>query len=274
MLSVPPESCGSVFANRTPLASGGMRSNKAGAPARSRHAATQRSRRRRMPRKGRQYSVNRCAMLMAVLLLAGTARCREQQIDQGALLTARTVGLAHLERGRLAEAEQEFRKVIALAPKDAFGYANLGLTYLRAARFGDADAQLKRAQRLEPQNVDVALVLARLYALTNRVADARRVLLDVQSSSEPRVLYALAHLDRQTDGERRFAERLGQVLEKAPANLVVRLELADVWLRLDEADSTLRYLEEIRSLRPEAPRDAQPPLNAAIQALRARHLAE
>ena len=226
-----------------------------------------------MPRKGRQYSVNRCAMLMAVLLL-GTARCREQQIDQGALLTARTVGLAHLERGRLAEAEQEFRKVIALAPKDAFGYANLGLTYLRAARFADADAQLKRAQRLEPQNVDVALVLARLYALTNRVADARRVLLDVQSSSEPRVLYALAHLDRQTDGERWFAERLGQVLEKASANLVVRLELADVWLRLDEADSTLRYLEEIRSLRPEAPRDAQAPLNAAIQALRARHVAE
>src|SRR5258705_13883553 len=110
MLSAP-ESCGSVFANRTPLASGAMRSNRAGAPARSRHAATQRSRRRGMPRKGRQYSVNRCAMLMAVLLL-GTARCREQQVDQGALLTARTVGLAHLERGRLAEAEQEFRKVI------------------------------------------------------------------------------------------------------------------------------------------------------------------
>src|SRR6266513_1102485 len=247
MLRAPPESCGRVLANRTPLASGAMRSNRAGARARSRHAATLRSRRRRrrMPRKGRQYSVNRYAVLMAVLLLA-TARCRESQVDQGALLTARTVGLAHLERGRLAEAEQEFRKVIALAPKDAFGYANLGLTYLRAGRFADAEGQLKRAQRLEPQNVDVVLILARLYALTDRVAEARKVLLDVESSSDARVLYALAHLDRQADGDRRFAQRLTQVLEKASANLVVRLELADVWLRLGEADSTLRYLEEIR----------------------------
>ena len=43
--------------------------------------------------------------LAAVLLLCVVA-CREKPIDQGALITARTVGLEHLQRGRLREAEQ------------------------------------------------------------------------------------------------------------------------------------------------------------------------
>ncbi len=220
-----------------------------------------------MLRKGRQYSVKNGVVLAAVLLLVTTGGgCREQQVDRGALLTARTVGLAHLERGRLAEAELEFRKVIALVPKDPFGYTNLGLTYLRGGRFAEAEAQLKRAQRLDARNVDVALLLARLYALTQRPAEARHMLLNADSL-DARVLYGLAGLDQQTDGDRRYAERLGRVLEQAPANLVVRLDLADVWLRLGERDSTLRYLEEIRTLRPAPPREAQPHLTAAIRAL-------
>jgi len=209
-------------------------------------------------RKRRQYSV--------ALLLLATAACREKPIDQGALITARTVGLADLERGRLAEAEQEFRQVIALSPKDPFGYANLGLTYLRGGRFPEAEAQLKRARRLDPRNLEIALIMARLYALTNRAAEARQVLADLEPDA--RVLYALAQLDRETGGDLGYAERLRQVLEKAPANLVVRIQLADVLLRLGEADSTIRYLEEVRRLRPAPPRDAQPHLEAALAALK------
>ena len=211
-----------------------------------------------MLRKRSQYT--------GALLFLAMLACREKPIDQGALLTARTVGLADLERGRLAEAEQEFRQVIALAPKDPFGYANLGLTYLRGGRLAEAEAQLKRARRLDPRNPTIALIMARLYSLTNRPADARQVLAGLEPDA--RVLYTLAQLDRETAGDRRYAERLGQVLEKAPPNLAVRVQLADVLLRLGEADSTLRYLEEVRRLRPAPPRDAQPHLEAAIQALR------
>ncbi|MEX2157647.1 MAG: FG-GAP-like repeat-containing protein [Gemmatimonadales bacterium] len=210
------------------------------------------------------------------MLLLATAACREKPIDQGALLTARTVGLADLERGRLTEAEQEFRQVIALAPKDPLGYANLGLTYLRGGRFEEAQAQLKRARRLDPRNPEIALIIAQLYSLTGRPAEAKQVLADLPPPPDARVLYGLAQLARQTDGDRggRYAERLGQVLEKTPANLAVRMQLADVWLRLGETDSTLRYLEEVRRLRPAPPRDAQPHLEASIQALRSGRLAD
>ena len=217
-----------------------------------------------MLRKARHYTG-------AFLLLAIVA-CQEKPIDQGALLTARTVGVAELERGRLPEAEREFKTVIALAPKDPNGYANLGLTYLRAGRLADAEAQLKRARKLDPRSPVIALILARLYALTERPDEARRVLADVEPDA--RVLYTLAQLDRQTGGDTAYARRLRQVLEKAQSNLAVRVELADALLRLGESDSTLRYLEDIRRLRPELPSDAQPHLSDAMRALRAGRSAD
>ena len=202
--------------------------------------------------------------LVIVLLLSAVA-CREKPIDQGALITARTIGLDDLQRGRLAEAEQEFRTVIALAPRDPLGYANLGLTYLRGARYGEAESQLDRARSLDAKNPDIALISAKLYSLTGRPADASRVLGAIPPDG--RVLFALAELERE-HGDSAYADRLRQVLDRVPANRAVRLTLAAALLRLGQTDSTIRYLEEVRRLRPEPPREAKPYLEAALQALR------
>ena len=259
-----------------PLVSGATASNSAGVGGERRQAdiTSVASRNHRDLGKGRQYSVKTLVLLSAGLLLTAAA-CREQAIDEGALLTARTVGLEHLQRGRLPDAEREFRKVIALAPRDPLGYANLGLTYLRAGRFSDAESQLKRAQRLDPASAEIALITARLYSLTGRAADARQMLATIPVDA--RVLYALALLERESDDSgavRRYADRLRQVLERLPANLAVRLKLAAALLTLGAADSTIRYLEDVRASRPEPPREAKPQLEAALQALRAGRLPE
>ena len=200
------------------------------------------------------------SLVVLVVLLSG---CPEKPVDTGALITARTVGLEHLQRGRLADAEQEFRKVIAIAPRDPSGYANLGLTYLRMgpSRYKDSEAALQRARKLDPASPDIALVLAKLYSLTGRAAEAGRVLAAVPADA--RVYYALAELEGESP------ERLRKVLELSPANVAIRLKLADAFLRLGQADSALRYLEEIQRMRPEPPREAKPRLSATLQALRA-----
>src|SRR6266699_3638862 len=273
------ESWESVFANVMPLASGVTASNNGGGGGGERRqpgmTTVVASRNSRFFCKGRQYSVKTLVLLCAGLLLTAGGACREQAIDQGALLTARTVGLEHLQRGRLPDAEREFRKVIALAPRDPLGYANLGLTYLRAGRFSDAESQLKRARRLDPASPEIALITAKLYSLTARTAEARQMLATIPADA--RVLYALALLERQSgdsDADRRYAERLRQVLERSPANLAVRLKLAATLLTLDGADSTIRYLEDVRASRPEPPREAKQQLGAALQALRAGRLTE
>src|SRR5437867_1260421 len=114
-----------------------------------------------------------------------------------------------------------------------------------------------------------SLVIAKLYSLTGRPADARRVLSTIPPDA--RVLYALAELERE-HGDGAYADRLRPVLERVPANRAVRLKLADALLRLGQTDSTIRYLEEVRRLRPEPPREAKPYLEATVQALRAGRL--
>src|SRR5467141_991565 len=259
-------SSGRLLANVMPLAAGATATNSCGADGVRRQLdrrAASANRNDRYLRKGRQYSVKTFRSLVAVLVVS--VGCKEKPIDQGALITARTVGLEHLQRGRLPEAEQEFKSVIALAPRDPLGYANLGLTYLRAGRYAEAESELDRARRLDPKNPDIALIIAKLYMLTGRSAEARQVLADV--TPDARVYYALAELERQS-GDSVYAERLRHVLQRVPANLAVRLQLADALLRLGQTDSTVRYLEEVRRLRPQPPREAKPHLDAALQALR------
>ena len=192
-------------------------------------------------------------------------------MDVGALITARTVGLEHLQRGQLEEAERDFRQVIALAPRDALGYANLGLTYLRASRYDDAEAQLQRARRLDPANSEVALILAKLYSLTGAPDEAKRVLASVKPDA--RVLYALAELERSRS-DSAYVARLRDVLEQSSANLAVRLKLADAFVRMAQTDSALRQLEEVRRVPPAPPREAQPYLDRTMQALRAGKMAD
>src|SRR3954471_1214588 len=92
------------------------------------------------------------------------AACRSEPVDTQALLTAHSLGLTNLQRGLLTEAEQQFKKVVQLAPKDATGHANLGLTYLRGSRYKEAERELDRARDLNPSSVEIALMLAKLYA--------------------------------------------------------------------------------------------------------------
>src|SRR5213594_2995422 len=265
------ESSGSVLTNVTPLESDGTDVNSGGVLGVARQPARARASARSL-RKGRQYSVKTFVSLGLTLLFV-TLGCSEKPIDQGALITARTVGLDDLQRGRLTEAEEEFKRVIAIAPRDPLGYANLGLTYLRGGRNREAESQLERARRLDTANVDVALTLAKLYSLTSRPADARALL--TRFTTDARALYALAELERESggSGQQRYARRLSQVLERAPANLAVRLQLAAALVTEGQGDSTLRYLEEVRQLRPGPPREAKPHLDAAMQALRSVRLA-
>ena len=84
----------------------------------------------------------------------GCHRGREQNpADAGAILTARTLGLAYLEDNRLEDAEAEFKKLIQLAPDEPSGHANLGLVDLRMGRYQDATREINRAVELASTSV-------------------------------------------------------------------------------------------------------------------------
>ena len=214
-----------------------------------------------------------CAWLGIVAVVG----CKSKPANPEELLAARSLGVGYLDRNRLPEAEEQFKKLVSLAPKDPFGYANLGLTYIQASRFPEAETQLRRARELDPTNVDVGRMLAKLYALTNRRAEARKTLEELQRAQprDAKVLYALATLDAQDDTSGTKAEpRLRETLALAPTNLAVRLQLFEIFVHRGESDSAVRQLEEIRRLPPEPPAEARPLLTQSIDLLRSGKVAD
>src|SRR5437867_10906693 len=143
-----------------------------------------------------------CAVGLLLLGCRGAVPRGDEQARSDSAVMARTWGLAYLQQHQLPRAEAEFRKVVALAPDQALGYANLGLVYLREGRFRDAEAQLRRAAALDSANSDVGLMLASVYVETGRERDAHREIDRVlrRDSTDMRALFALAVLADRTTG--------------------------------------------------------------------------
>jgi tetratricopeptide (TPR) repeat protein len=74
------------------------------------------------------------------------------------------------------EAEQEFRKELALQPNDPFSYPQLGKIALSQHNYAEAGHDLKRAVALNPDSADNYLLLAQLYTETSHDSDAMAAL--------------------------------------------------------------------------------------------------
>ena len=208
--------------------------------------------------------VDRRPGVVGLLLFAVACRGAAPGADQArsdSALTARTWGLAYLQQQQLPRAEAEFHKVVALAPEQALGYADLGLVYLREGRTREAEVELQRAAALDSADSDVGLMLAEVYRLTGREADARGAIDRVlrRDSTDVRALYALARLAaRSADPpERQRRESLlRRVVTRAPANIVARLELVDLLLARGSAGVAAGELEALQRQLPRLPREA------------------
>ena len=73
------------------------------------------------------------------------------------------VGRAALGAGRLDQAENVFRHVLAVNPRQCYAMANLGRTYMAAARWAEAEAYLRNASACAPRLTTVYESLGDLY---------------------------------------------------------------------------------------------------------------
>src|SRR5438552_18546306 len=198
--------------------------------------------------------------IATTLLLAG---CRGRGSEpaggslerDAAILTARTLGLAYLRSQQFAQAETAFAKIVALAPDQALGYANLGLVHLRLGRYDAAEREIRRAAALDTASDDIALTLAKVYELTGRTAVARREVDRVlrRSPEDLRALYELAALEPASK-----ETYLRRIVARAPSNVAARLQPVDVLPARGGggADSAAAHLEAPERQPPEPPREA------------------
>src|SRR6266850_5886838 len=224
----------------------------------------------------------RSLSLIGMFLLAacrGAAPGGDAVANGAAAVTARTWGLAYLQQNQLPQAEAEFRKVVALAPDQAVGYADLGLVYLREGRYREAEAQVRRAAALDSADSSIGLMLAKVYELSGREAEARREVERVlrRDSTDIRALYAAGELaGRSADPEERRRQEgyLRLVVARAPANLAARLELVDLLLARGAADAAAAQLEALQRELPQLPPEAARFFQRALRSARAGRASE
>lgn len=176
-------------------------------------------------------------------------------------ITIRTLGLAYLEENNLQEAESEFKKLIELDPNESLGYANLGLVYVRMGKYTDAESQLKKAIELDPGNPDIRLILSKSYELNGQRDLSEEVLKGVikMSPKNVKALYSLADLYNRASDKNSLETRkkyLLDVVKITPGNVVPRLQLIEVLIKLGDSDGALQQLEAIQKIFPEPPKEA------------------
>ncbi|MFO7671944.1 MAG: FG-GAP-like repeat-containing protein [Bacteroidales bacterium] len=179
-----------------------------------------------------------------------------QQSKTEAIVTARTLGLAMMEDNNFEGAETEFRKLVSLAPDEAIGYANLGLVYLRTGDYDLAKKNLLKALDLSPEDPNIRLNLATVYKYLNQ----QELFIDELKKNieiNPRHVQSLYRLAESYSGSNdpaslRLREQyLAKTVDASSANIVPRLYLTEVLLRMDSTDRALAHLREVRRIFPE-----------------------
>jgi hypothetical protein len=200
-------------------------------------------------------------LLYSFMLLS--CKSNEEKESQRAkdLISARTLGLAYLEEFELENAEKEFLKFIELAPDEKLGYANLGLTYLRMGKYPEAEKQLLKGIKIDGKDPDIRLIMATVYKMEDNAEDAISQLKEAlkSNSDHVKVLYELTEIySGGSDHEAQLSREtyLRQLQEKAPGNLIPKLNLTDVYIRNGSLDAALEQLEIIKKQFPDFPREA------------------
>ena len=201
----------------------------------------------------------------------------EQEIGIGSfnkLISHRNLGLAYLEEERYSDGAKEFLSFIAIAPKEASGYANLGWIYLQSpGKLDSAEIMLKHAMELSPYNPDIAFLVAKMYELTNRQNDAIEVLQNTikQFPEHVLTLYQLSEYYRQPSefiNLEKAEELLLDIVRFNPGNVAAQMKQIELSIKNNHPKAALFSMETVRRFLPVLPADAVPIFNNAVQLLR------
>ena len=116
--------------------------------------------------------------------------------------------------GKFAEAEAAYRQAIAIDPKKASYWQNLGVTYYQMQRLSDAEQSLKTGLQLTPNDAQLNYLLGIVYLQMARYSDSGVYLLKANQLDPnlPEPYYGLGVLYKQ-QGKRDEAIR---AFEKIP----------------------------------------------------------
>ncbi len=162
------------------------------------------------------------------------------------------LGITLSRMGRPKEAEEQFRRAVALAPDVLPPRQHLARLLLQQGRTGEALAELRAAAKLGPLERRLALWLADAELSRGRAAEAAVQLESVaERFASVQALMALARLEARAGRHQDAAETLERALEIAPNSEEALAARAKVALQLEHPVVAIWVLEALTRMHPE-----------------------
>jgi tetratricopeptide (TPR) repeat protein len=144
-----------------------------------------------------------------------TAR-RAQELDPLSLIINSQLGRVLYYADNFAEAATQLEKTLALDPSFFGARRYLGLVYIELGRHDEAIAHLNQSLSLSGGNLVVKTELAHAYAVAGNLAEARKILKEVQASNKAGALsaYHIAAVHAGLGDQDAAFEQLEKALEE------------------------------------------------------------
>ena len=151
----------------------------------------------------------------------------------------------------------DFRNAVAVAPKDAEAYYQLGWALLQQGSLIDSAAALRRAIELNPRHMDAQVKLAQLIVLAgdeDSAKQSRQQMQEILSAlpNNPDVLTALALADLRFGDLKEGEQHLRLAIAKAPQHMQSSMILARLNLEIHNYDAAEQVLKEAVRTSPES----------------------
>lgn len=160
------------------------------------------------------------------------------------------LGAAALARDADEDAVRHFNRALLLAPRLAFGWANLGTAYIRLGQAAEAEAALREAARLDPHEVVALTALERLYVnegARDLAAEMRRRVEQARFQN-PFIHYDQGLLALQKDRPKAAVKHLEKALEGLPNLVQLRTDLGRAYYRAERLDRAKKTFREAHDL--------------------------
>jgi Tfp pilus assembly protein PilF len=171
--------------------------------------------------------------LLIALVLVSCGGASDPSIPRRAV-ELRDLGLAELENERPEQAEQAYRQLIEIRPRDPLGHANLAIALLRQQKYEEAgaaiDAALAKVGEDDPVRGQLLAIQSDVVQWTGDL-DGALALMEKAVAASPddvEILYSAYHLatTRSEEGGELAQRVLGRLAELRPENVVVMLQRA------------------------------------------------
>jgi len=208
--------------------------------------------------------------LFTMGLLTG---CHQKTGSESANTSAdpKQLALQYLSQNKLDEAVAAFQQAIKMSPNDTSSYIDLSRLYLLQKNYDAAEKLCKAGLEIQPGNIDLKLLLAETYDRKNDRENAIKELNEI-IKADPKSIgayYKLAELDTSSQNASARKDYLLKVQSLSQANVVPRIQLAELFANEGKTDSSLSFLQSIKKMAPGFSDAAESSYESAVSLLHA-----